>query len=114
MFVVGVLPALLVACVFKRMKEPEVWQKARDSAQKGNRTNWFHGDLFKPISMRKHTIIGLILAISIVGLWALASTPELIREARAMPSVETKNWYVRLGTMLQDVEPSSAFLPLRW
>ena len=105
MFVVGVLPALLVACVFKRMKEPEVWQKARDSAQKGKQNKLGStGDLFADPRWRKHTIIGLILAISgVVGLWGIGFwTPELIREALGNASVETKNWYVSMGTMLQD------------
>ena len=105
MFVVGVLPALLVASVFKKMKEPETWQRARDSAQRGTQKRLGStGDLFADPRWRKHTIIGLILAISgVVGLWGIGFwTPELIREALGNASVQTKNWYVSMGTMLQD------------
>jgi MFS family permease len=105
MFVVGVLPALLVASVFKKMKEPETWQRARDSAQKETQKRLGStGDLFADPRWRKHTIIGLILAISgVVGLWGIGFwTPELIREALGNASVQTKNWYVSMGTMLQD------------
>jgi len=105
MFVVGVLPALLVASVFRKMKEPEAWQKARDSAQKGKlKKLGSTGDLFSDPRWRKHTIIGLILAISgVVGLWGIGFwTPELIREALGDAPVQTKNWYVSMGTMLQD------------
>jgi len=105
MFVVGVLPALLVAAVFRNMKEPEAWQKAHDSAQKGSQKKMGStGDLFSDRRWRKNTIIGLLLAISgVVGLWGIGFwTPELIREALGNASVQTKNWYVSMGTMLQD------------
>ena len=105
MFVVGVLPALLVASVFRKMREPEAWQKARDSAQKGKRKKLGStGDLFADPRWRKHTFIGLALAISgVVGLWGIGFwTPELIREALGSAPIQTKNWYVSMGTMLQD------------
>ena len=39
MFTVGILPSLLVVAVFKKMKEPEAWQKVRDSVTAGGDTN---------------------------------------------------------------------------
>src|SRR5216683_4051295 len=36
MFVVGVLPALLVAAVFRKMSEPEAWRRAREPGGRGN------------------------------------------------------------------------------
>lgn len=103
MFLVGVLPALLVVAVFKKMKEPEAWQRAR--ATGGVQKLGAVGDLFSNPRWRRHTIIGLILAISgVVGLWGIGFwTPELIREALGDASTQTKNWYVSMGTLLQDV-----------
>ncbi len=106
MFVVGVLPALLVVAVFKKMKEPETWQRMRDESQSGNqRKMGSMGDLFRDHRWRRNTIIGLTLAISgVVGLWGIGFwTPELIREALGNASTQTKNWYVSMGTLLQDV-----------
>jgi MFS family permease len=105
MFLVGVAPALLVVAVFRKMKEPEAWQKARDLAQAGEQKMGSVGDLFREPRWRKNTIIGLLLAISgVIGLWGIGFwTPELIREALSGASLETKNWYVSMGTLLQDV-----------
>jgi hypothetical protein len=101
MFVVGVLPALLVVSVFKKMKEPEAWQRARLDAKKMGSIS----DLFGDSRWRKNTFIGLTLAISgVVGLWGIGFwTPELIREALGDAPAATRNWYVSMGTLLQDV-----------
>jgi MFS family permease len=106
MFLVGVLPSLLVVGVFKKMKEPEVWVKARaaadagDTKQLGSMT-----DLFRDPRWRRNTILGLILAIAgVVGLWGIGFwSPELIREALKDLSPADRNWYVSMGTLLQDV-----------
>jgi MFS family permease len=106
MFVVGVLPALLVAAVFNRLQEPQAWQRARASTDTGNVKRFGSmADLFHDRRWRRHTVIGLILAISgVVGLWGIGFwTPELIRDALGDASVQTKNWYVSMGTLLQDV-----------
>jgi MFS family permease len=105
MFVVGVLPALLVAAVFRKMKEPEAWVQARAAADRGERKMGAVSDLFRHPRWRKNTIVGLILAISgVVGLWGIGFwTPELIREALRDTSPADRNWYVSMGTLLQDV-----------
>jgi MFS family permease len=105
MFLVGVLPALLVVAVFRKMKEPEAWLQARAAADRGERKMGAMGDLFRDHRWRKNTIIGLILAISgVVGLWGIGFwTPELIREALRSEPAANQNWYVSMGTLLQDV-----------
>lgn len=105
MFLVGVLPALLVVAVFKKMKEPDAWIKARAAADRGEQKMGSMSDLFTDHRWRRNTIIGLLLAISgVVGLWGIGFwTPELIRESLGNASQQTKNWYVSMGTLLQDV-----------
>jgi MFS family permease len=105
MFVVGVLPALLVVAVFKKMKEPEAWQEARAAGAIGEKRMGSVGDLFAHARWRRNTFIGLTLAISgVVGLWGVGFwTPELIRQALTTIPPEGRNWYVSMGTLLQDV-----------
>src|SRR5437660_1496802 len=106
MFTVGVIPALLVVLVFRKMEEPEGWQKIRDSVTAGGDKKQLGSiaDLWSHPRWRKNTIIGLILAISgVIGLWGIGFwSPELIREALKDLPLERRNWYVSLGTLLQD------------
>jgi Sugar (and other) transporter len=107
MFTVGVIPALLVVLVFRKMREPEGWQKIRDSVTAGGDKKQLGSiaDLWSTARWRRNTIIGLILAISgVIGLWGIGFwTPELIREALKDLPLATRNWYVSMGTLLQDV-----------
>ncbi|HVN80733.1 MAG TPA: MFS transporter [Terriglobia bacterium] len=106
LFVVGAFPALLVVPMFKRVKEPAAWQTMRAAVLAGEKKRMGSmEDLFLDHRWRKNTIIGLILATSgVVGLWGIGFwTPELIREALRDVSPEARNWYVSMGTMLQDV-----------
>jgi MFS family permease len=110
MFVVGVLPALLVAVVFRKMAEPEAWRQARASKVRGSPQELGGlSDLFRHPRWRSNTLVGLVLAISgVVGLWGVSLwIPELIREALATASPASKSRYVSLGALLQD---SGAFL----
>ena len=68
MFVVGALPAFLCIFVFKKLKEPEQWQKARrESKHLGSMA-----DLFTDPRWRRNAIVGMLLAFSgVVGLWGI-------------------------------------------
>jgi MFS family permease len=67
MFIVGTLPALLAIVIFKRLKEPEQWQRAHDEKKKlGSMSELFSGQ------WRKNAIVGMLLAFSgVVGLWGI-------------------------------------------
>ncbi len=108
MFLVGILPALLVAAVFRKMKEPEAWLHARAAAAEDPAQLGALSDLFGP-RWRRNTIAGFLLAIcGVVGLWGVGLwTPELIRDALAQASPESRSHYVSLGALLQD---AGAFL----
>lgn len=109
MFVVGVLPALLVAAVFRKVAEPEAWRRSRAASGGQASRRGALADLFSHPRWRRNTIVGLTMAIAgVVGLWGVGLwTPELIREALTSASPETRSRYVSLGALLQD---TGAFL----
>jgi MFS family permease len=84
MFLIGALPALLAIIVRWRLKEPERWEKAAQSAD-GEKRLGSYTELFQNPVTRKHALLGLVLACSgVIGLWAVGFfTPDLIRSVQA-------------------------------
>ncbi len=68
MFAAGALPAPLALVVFKKLKEPEQWLKARaDKKKMGS-----YAELFADPRWRRNSIVGFLLGFSgIVGLWGI-------------------------------------------
>jgi MFS family permease len=67
-FIAGAIPAPLAIIVFKKLKEPEAWLKARGEKK---RMGSF-ADLFSDPRWRRNAIVGLLLAFSgVVGLWGI-------------------------------------------
>lgn len=67
-FLVGALPAPLALVIFKKLKEPEPWLRARAE----NRRLGSFADLFSEARWRRNAICGLLLAFSgVVGLWGI-------------------------------------------
>jgi MFS family permease len=68
MFVAGAAPAPLALLVFKKLKEPDSWLKAR--AEKRRMGSF--GDLFQDPRWRRNSIVGMLLAFAgVVGLWGI-------------------------------------------
>lgn len=117
-FLVGVLPALLALYIRRRLEEPESWQQAQAAAREAQlaaaagdgppATDDFHrqmGDIqemFGDPRWRKHTIIGVLLAMSgVMGLWGIGFwTPELVR---SFVSKEHQTFYVSMTSFLQNL-----------
>ncbi len=80
MFVIGAIPALLAFVIRRRLKEPEKWQKASHEGAVAKQLGSY-GELFRRPQLRKHALLGLVLACSgIIGLWAVGFfTPDLMR-----------------------------------
>jgi len=68
MFIVGALPAALCLLIFRRLKEPEQWQRtAREGMKRGS-----VGELFSDPRWRYNATIGMLLAFAgVVGLWGI-------------------------------------------
>src|SRR3954470_3787854 len=68
MFAAGALPAPLALVVFKKLKEPEQWLKARSEKKKLGS----YRELFADPRWRKNSIVGFLLGFAgIVGLWGI-------------------------------------------
>jgi MFS family permease len=68
MFVAGALPAPLAIVVFKKLKEPESWLKARAEKKKMGS----FGDLFGNPRWRRNAVVGMMLcSAGVVGLWGI-------------------------------------------
>ena len=81
MFVIGAIPALLALIIRARMKEPEQWQKMKDSGALDRHSKFTYGELFRDPRWRRNAIVGMLLVCSgVIGLWGIGFfTPELIR-----------------------------------
>lgn len=102
MFLVGALPALLSILVFRKLKEPERWQReARAGAKRGSMT-----ELFSDPRWRYNAIVGLLLAFAgVVGLWGIGFFSfDLFRsvlERSGLPPGEVTFW-VGMTSLLQN------------
>src|SRR5262249_17964441 len=109
LFVVGIVPALLVVLVRRRLEEPERWKQARreetvapQAAAMGSL-----GDMLHDPRWRYHTLIGVLLAVSgVIGLWGAGFwTFELVEFTLRNQGYSSDDIRVirGWGTALQDV-----------
>jgi MFS family permease len=73
LFLIGIVPAVLVVFIQRRLKEPASWVQARDAAAAGvGKKLGSYGELFGEGTTRKHAILGMLLAfVGVVGLWGI-------------------------------------------
>lgn len=72
LFVIGALPAFLVATIQMRMKEPPAWLESRDRALASGKKAGSYKELFGHSTWRRHALFGMILSCAgVVGLWGI-------------------------------------------
>ena len=102
MFVVGALPAFLCLAIFRRLKEPEQWQRAKKL-----KTNLGSmSDLFTDPRWRRNAIVGMLLAFSgVVGLWGIGFFSfDLLRTVLDKTSLSAgqKTFWTGMTSLLQN------------
>ena len=102
MFVVGALPAFLCIAIFKRLKEPESWQRARDQKKSMGSMS----ELFGDPRWRKNAIVGMLLAFAgVVGLWGIGFFSfDLLRTVMDKTSMSAgeKTYWTGVTSLLQN------------
>lgn len=80
LFVIGTLPALLALVIRWRLKEPERWQRLKESGEINKHSAFTYRELFRSARWRRHAIFGMLLSCAgIIGMWGIVFfTPELI------------------------------------
>src|SRR5687768_10166726 len=102
MFLIGSLPALLCIVVFKKLKEPERWQReAKAGAKRGS-----FSELFSDPRWRYNAIVGMLLAFAgVVGLWGIGFFSfDLFRtvlEREGLPPGQVTFW-IGMTSLLQN------------
>lgn len=73
LFLIGIVPAVLVIFIQRRLKEPASWVAAKAAADAGTgRKLGSYGDLFGGGWVTKHAALGMMLAfVGVVGLWGI-------------------------------------------
>jgi MFS family permease len=104
MFVIGALPALLCIPVFKKLKEPEAWHRAR--AENMGKHLGSIRDLFAESRWRRNAFVGMLLAFAgVVGLWGIGFFSfDLLRSVldKTTMSAGQKTRWIGITSLLQN------------
>jgi MFS family permease len=73
LFLIGIVPAVLVIFIQRRLEEPESWRAAKAAADAGTgKKLGSYGELFNGGWITKHALLGMMLAfVGVVGLWGI-------------------------------------------
>jgi MFS family permease len=73
LFLIGIVPAVLVIFIQRRLQEPESWRAAKAAADAGTgKKLGSYAALFGEPLTRKHALLGMLLAfVGVVGLWGI-------------------------------------------
>ncbi len=117
--VAGMLPALLVIAVRRRLEEPESWRQAKARAAAdgpGGEEMGSIAELFGDPRWRKNVFLGIMLAMSgVIAVWGVGFwTPELLRDIlKDLPKPE-QDRYVAIQDVLQQVGAIFGMLGYTW
>jgi MFS family permease len=103
MFLVGALPAFLCIPIFRKLKEPEAWQRAKEQ---GGAHLGSMSELFGDPRWRRNAIVGMLLAFSgVVGLWGIGFFSfDLLRSVldKTDMSAGDKTRWIGITSLLQN------------
>ncbi|HEY2785442.1 MAG TPA: MFS transporter [Fimbriiglobus sp.] len=73
LFLIGIIPAVLVFIIQRRLQEPASWQAAKAAADAGvGKKLGSYAELFNGGVVTRHAILGMLLAfVGVVGLWGI-------------------------------------------
>jgi MFS family permease len=73
LFLIGIIPAVLVIFIQRRLQEPESWRAAKAAADAGTgKKLGSYGELFSGGWITRHALLGMMLAfVGVVGLWGI-------------------------------------------
>jgi MFS family permease len=98
LFVIGALPAFLVATIQLRMKEPDSWRESRDRAISQGKRSGSYRDLFGHATWRKHALLGMILSCAgVIGLWGIG-----VFSSDLVGDIVTHN-FTQAGATVEDI-----------
>jgi MFS family permease len=104
MFAVGALPALLCIPVFRKLKEPEAWSRAK--AENLSKHLGSMKELFGDSRWRRNAIVGMLLAFAgVVGLWGIGFFSfDLLRSVLDKTSMDAgqKTLWTGITSLLQN------------
>jgi MFS family permease len=110
MFLVGVLPALLVVLIMRKIREPDSWLKAKadlaanPDSHAARKAMGSMREFFGDRRWRRNALIGITLATAgVMGLWGVGFwTPELVRtHVLGNETKEVQDWYASMGFLIQ-------------
>jgi MFS family permease len=92
LFLVGIVPAVLVIFIQRRLKEPESWRQAKAAADAGiGKKLGSYADLFGGGWVTKHAILGVLLAFAgVVGLWGIGFFAVDLQQTIFKPTFEAE------------------------
>lgn len=92
MFVVGAFPAMLALLVQRKVKEPELWIRAKAEGKISHGALGSLAELFRHKIWRRNAILGLILACAgVVGFWGIGVFSNDLVRSVLMDSLKTQN-----------------------
>lgn len=103
LFLVGIVPAVLVLFVVRKLQEPESWIRAREARARDPQAAPKMGslkELFGDPRWRRNLIVGVVLGLAgVIGLWGIGFwMPELVREV--VPDKREADTYASIAMML--------------
>jgi hypothetical protein len=96
-FLFGSIPAILAYFVIRYLKEPESWHK-QVSSPEGRKNAGSVKELFGNPTLRKHVILGMILASTgVIGAWGIGMFTNELARGIVFKNAQTSGVYLAAG-----------------